>query len=339
MSYPMASRRDLAAKISARSGLTALITTLPAKPVLWVLNYHRIGNPDDCPYDTDLFSATIEQFDEQVRFLKRHFHVATVDEVIDLLAGRKKNGHATALITFDDGYIDNYTGAFPVLAAHGVQGTFFLPTSYIGTNRLTWWDRIASIIKRSRKRMVRLDHPSPREFDLERDGVLKVIEQVLWIYKLEQVGDTEAFISMLMECFESTPDESGQCFMTWENAQAMARGGMAIGSHTHSHEILAKLPEPKQLEELLTSKALLESKLGTSVNAFSYPVGLRDTFSAATQAALREAKYRVAFSFYGGVNLLDQTDPYDIRRVDPATNPPARFRLQAALARCAGYAY
>jgi peptidoglycan/xylan/chitin deacetylase (PgdA/CDA1 family) len=335
----MPSRRDLAAKISARTGLTALIAMLPAKPVLWVLNYHRIGDPAECPYDTDLFSATVEQFDDQVRFLKRHFHVATVDEVIDLLAGGKKNRRASVLITFDDGYIDNYTGAFPVLAAHGVQGTFFLPTSYIGTNRLTWWDRIASIIKRSRKRVVHLDHPSPREFDLERDGVLKVIEQVLWIYKLEHVGDTEAFLSMLMERFESTPDESGQCFMTWENAQAMARGGMAIGSHTHNHEILAKLPEPKQLEELVTSKSLLESKLGTRVDAFSYPVGLRDTFSTATQTALREANYRVAFSFYGGVNLLAQTDPYDIRRVDPATHPPARFRLQAALARCAGYAY
>jgi len=243
------------------------------------------------------------------------------------------------LITFDDGYVDNYTNAFPVLSGHGVQGTFFLPTSFIGTNRLAWWDRIASIVRRSPKRIVRLSHPSPREFDIERDGVFKVMEQVLWIYKLEAVGDTETFISMLMESFESAPDESGRCFMDWDEARAMARGGMAIGSHAHSHEILARLPDEKQLDELVTSKALLESRLGITVDAFSYPVGLRESFSPATWAALRKANYRVAFSFYGGINLPEETDPYDVRRVDPATSPAARFRLQAALARCAGYCY
>jgi peptidoglycan/xylan/chitin deacetylase (PgdA/CDA1 family) len=332
------SKRDLAAKFSATTGLTALIGMLPAKPVLWVLNYHRLGNPDECPYDTDLFAGTAEQFDEQVRFLKRHFHVATIDEVIEIVARKKQSRHPMALITFDDGYIDNYTIAFPVLSSHGVQGTFFIPTSYIGTNKLTWWDRIASIVRRSPKRTVRLTQPS-REFNIERDGVLRVIEQVLWTYKLEAVGDTEAFISMLMERFESTPDESGQCFMNWDNVCEMACAGMAIGSHTHSHEILAKLPQNQQLEELTTSKAVLESRLGTTIEAFSYPVGLRDTFSPATQAALRQAKYQVAFSFYGGVNLSAKTDPYDIRRVDPASSPAARFRLQAALARFAAYAY
>jgi len=331
------SKRDLLANVSSSTSLTALIALLPAKPVVWVLNYHRIGNPDDCLYDSGVFSVTVEQFHEQLRFLKRHFHISTIDEVIEIVEKKKKNRHATVLITFDDGYIDNYTCAFPVLSAYGVQGTFFLPTSFVRTNRLPWWDRIASIIRRSPKRVVRLTHPS-REFDIEGEGVLNVIERILWIYKLELIGDTEAFISMLMEKFESTPEESGRCFMDWKEVQDMARKGMVIGSHTHNHDVLTRLPEQKQLEELVVSKQLLESRLGTTIDTCAYPVGHRESFSSATRAALRQANYRVAFSFYGGVNRLGEIDPYDIRRVCP-TPTSARFRLQAALARCAGYCY
>jgi len=52
------------------------------------------------------------------------------------------------LLTFDDGYRDNYDLAFPILRSHGVQGVFFLPTTFIGTDAIAWWDEIANLIQR-----------------------------------------------------------------------------------------------------------------------------------------------------------------------------------------------
>jgi peptidoglycan/xylan/chitin deacetylase (PgdA/CDA1 family) len=53
------------------------------------------------------------------------------------------------LLTFDDGCRDNYDLAFPILRSHGVQGVFFLPTAFIGTDAIAWWDEIANLIQRA----------------------------------------------------------------------------------------------------------------------------------------------------------------------------------------------
>ena len=124
--------------------------------------------------------------------------------------------------------------------------------------------------------------------------------------------------------------------MSWDEAAAMVRGGMTMGSHTHSHEVLARLPESEQGEELRGSKQILEARLGVRVDTVAYPVGLRDCFSAATQAAAKEAGYRAAFSFYGGFNLPGSITPMDVRRVAVTSPTAARFRFQTTLATLTG---
>jgi peptidoglycan/xylan/chitin deacetylase (PgdA/CDA1 family) len=330
------SKRDVLAACSKSIGFTNLLGLLRTKPGLLALNYHRIGVGEDSPYDSGVFSATAEEFDAHVRFLKRHFHVARLDEAIEVVEGARKPRGTVVLLTFDDGYLDNYEIAFPVLSAHGVQGVFFLPTSFIGTNRIPWWDLIASIIKRSRKSAFQLSYPSFHQFDIARDGVLAVVEQVLWVFKREAAEDTECFLTALEEaCDSPRPDECQRCFLNWEEASAMLRGGMAIGSHTHNHEILSRLSEEQQLEELVSSKGILEQRLGVPIHAVSYPVGLPESFSSATQAAAERARYRAAFSFYGGCNSFGATERYDVRRY--AVNAwSARFQLQTTLAAATG---
>jgi len=167
MSIP---KRDALAACCRYLGVTGLLSALPTKPILLVLNYHRIGNREETPLDSEVFSATAEEFDEHIRFLKRRLHVATLDEAIEIVEKRKRPSGAVALLTFDDGYLDNYEAAFPVLAAHGAQGVFFLPTAYVGTNRLSWWDTIAYLVKHSRQRKIRLGIPHFRNSTWPRWG-------------------------------------------------------------------------------------------------------------------------------------------------------------------------
>jgi peptidoglycan/xylan/chitin deacetylase (PgdA/CDA1 family) len=330
------SKRDVLAACGRNLGFTGLLGLLPTKPGLLVLNYHRIGVREDCPYDSGVFSATAGEFDEHIRFLKRRFTVGRLDEAIEIVEQAKKPRGTVVLLTFDDGYLDNYEIAFPVLSSHGIQGVFFLPTSFIGTNRIPWWDLIAAIIKRSRKSSFRLSYPSIHQFDIARDGALAVVEKVLWVFKREAVEDTECFLAALEEaCDSPRPDKSERCFLNWEEAAAMLRGRMAVGSHTHSHEILSRLSEERQLEELVLSKRILEDRLGEPIRAMSYPVGLPESFSSTTRDAAQKAGYRAAFSFYGGCNKYGGTERYDVRRyaVDPAA---ARFQLQTTLAATTG---
>lgn len=327
-------KRDALAAFSRYSGFTRLLSFLPERPMLLVLNYHRIGNPEETPYDPELFSATAAGLEEQVRFLKRRFHLAPLDEALEIVEGARRPRGAVVLLTFDDGYLDNYRLAFPVLASYGAPAVFFLPTSFIGSNHISWWDSIAYIIKGSRNRKFRLGAPPFPEFDIDAMGAPRVIGRVLDIYRrgAGAAKASEPFIAMLEEaCASPRPNGTDRCFMNWDEAAEMLRGGMAIGSHGHSHEILARLPDAEQRDELVRSRRILEERLGTPIRALSYPVGLPESFSSVTRAAAVQAGYRVAFSFYGRFNRPGGIDPYDVGRF--AVSPHMdRFRLQTSLA-------
>jgi peptidoglycan/xylan/chitin deacetylase (PgdA/CDA1 family) len=334
---PAYAKRDLLADLSRFSGVTRVLSALPRKPLLIVLNYHRIGEPDKSPYDAEVFSATPQDLDTQISFWKRRFHIATLEEAIDMVERPERHRGTSVLFTFDDGYLDNYELAFPLLANHGVQAIFFLPTSFIGTNRIPWWDVIAYIVKNSRKKRFRLEAP-PCEFDLAAEGIHRAIPRLLDLYRRAAQTGSEHFIALLEEaCDSPRPNGSHRCFLNWDEAAAMLRGGMSIGSHTHSHEILSRLPDHEQLRELETSRSILQERLGSPIDALSYPVGLRESFSSYTQTAAQKAGYRIAFSFYGGLNKPGSIKRYDVMRYSTAFGRSiGRYQLQAALAAITG---
>ncbi len=329
----MRGKRELVSDLCAATGFTWLLEHTPPRPVLMILNYHRIGDQDATEYDSGLFSCTAEAFDWQIGHLKSRFRMTTLDAVLGMLSGETRLTEPQVLITFDDGYIDNYQLAYPVLRRHGVQGVFFLPTGFAGTNRVPWWDEIAYIVKHSRHTRFRLEYPQAEEFDLEADGNARCIIRILRLYKQPAMRDPGRFVEQLESACDSHRPGNGaqRCFLDWNEAREMQQGGMAFGSHTHTHEILSKLPAQGQLEELRLSREILEKELGRNIDTLAYPVGARDTFSADTVEALRAAKYRAAFSFYTGFNTAGSIAPFDIRRCGVDQQSPKRLRLQTAI--------
>jgi peptidoglycan/xylan/chitin deacetylase (PgdA/CDA1 family) len=332
LNVQMRGKRELLARMCSRTGLTRALETLPQRRALTILNYHRIGNADETPFDSGVFSATADQFDAQITYLKRRFRMATLEDVFAMVDGNTPRG-TSVLITFDDGYLDNYTLAFPMLRAHGVQAVFFLPTAFIGTGKLPWWDVIAYVIKRSLKRRIRLEYPEPASFDLAVHGGKGVSMEILRLSTQPAVKDPERFLLELeTECEVARPEaEAERCFLNWDEAREMQQHGMAFGSHTHSHEILTKLSAERQREEVRYSREILERELNQRVETLAYPVGLQHCFSSDTVRALEETGYRAAFSYYGGSNQVGRIRPFDIRRYGVADASFARFRLQTSL--------
>jgi peptidoglycan/xylan/chitin deacetylase (PgdA/CDA1 family) len=328
----MHGKRELLARVCSRTGLTRILESLPQRRALIILNYHRLGNADETPFDSGVFSATAEQFDSQIAFFKRRFHMSTLGEVFAMIGGNAPRG-TSVLITFDDGYRDNYTLAFPILRAHGVQGVFFLPTAFIGTGKLPWWDLIAYIVKQSDKKRIHLEYPEPVILDLENDGKRYACMQILRLFTQPAVKDQERFIADLEKACEVLRPENAteRCFLDWHEAREMLQHGMAFGSHTHRHEILTKLSPELQRVEARHSRGILERELKRHIDILAYPVGLKHCFSVDTVRALEQAGYRAAFSFYGGSNRPGVMQPFDLRRCSVVDQSHARLRFQAAL--------
>jgi peptidoglycan/xylan/chitin deacetylase (PgdA/CDA1 family) len=163
------------------------------------------------------------------------------------------------------------------------------------------------------------------------------LRAVLRSYKRTENVDHARFIRELAEETkgEALP-ESLRRFLDWDEAREMIRGGMAIGSHTHSHQVLSQLELEQQQEELSKSQAILKQQLGIKADVLAYPVGARTSFTHQTQQSALEAGYRAAFSFYGGTNLPGKTSPYDVTRIGMGDQSWSRFRVQSAVCRCTG---
>jgi len=88
--------------------------------------------------------------------------------------------------------------------------------------------------------------------------------------------------------------------LSWSDLQEMARAGFEIGTHSHTHVIIAKHDRERAIEEITRPKKILEEKLGIAIRSFAYPKGHSDSFAEWTRDLLREAGYSVACTQVGG---------------------------------------
>jgi peptidoglycan/xylan/chitin deacetylase (PgdA/CDA1 family) len=227
------------------------------------------------------------------------------------------------MITFDDGYRDNFTAAFPILKAAGVPAVFFIPTGFVGTSQVPWWDEIAWMVRHTTKKSVEIPFTGER---LQLNGVPRnvAIRTVLTAFK-RSPGETTRKVGELRKVLDCKLPEaaSEKLFVNWDDLESMRRAGMDIGSHTHSHQILSHLSASEQLEELRRSKQLLEAHLGESVDSIAYPVGAVDSFTNETMALTQQCGYKVGFSFINGANLASDLPRYSMRRIAVEDNASA----------------
>jgi len=326
----MTSKKEMLAQFASHSGITRVLESLPGRASLLILNYHRIGDPQLTQYDPGLYSCTAAEFDWQLDWLKHRFPILSLPEAVDIAHGRAKPSRPSILITFDDGYRDNYVEAFPLLRKHRVSATFFLPTAFVGSHSLPWWDEIAYMVKQAKGSRLKLTYPEPEEFDLTSPDRLTAVFDVLRAFKRATAVDTERFLQELEAAsgVERPGDHSERCFMTWDEAREMQAAGMCFGSHTHTHEILGRIPYERQVEELRTSRRILETELGRTIDTLAYPRGRMSSFSEETFAALRETNYTTAFSFYSGINKPGSINPLDVLREAVEVESRNLFRLR-----------
>ena len=305
-------KKKLLARLLGATGLRPLLSRVAGWSGVLCLNYHRIGEAGRSAYDHGLWSATAEAFDDQVGWLKSCFDVIRPEDLPTALAGRKGR---YVLITFDDGYRDNYTAAFPVLKRHAVPATFFVSTGFIDAPRLPWWDEIAWMVRTSRKAAVELPAwlPAPVPFDEPDRG--RAMYAVLCTYKSLSPASAEEFLRAVGDA-AGTGRHPGagaaDLWMTWDMLREMRAAGMSVGGHTVNHPILIRMSREEQLPEIDGCGRRLADELGGPMRSFSYPNG---DFNEDTRACLREVGVRFAFGYRGGFRTFDDWDDLDVRRM------------------------
>lgn len=283
---------------------------------LYCFNYHRIGNANISEYDPNVFSCTAEQFDLQLNFYKNNFFVITLTQALTLIAENKLLDKKYVLITFDDGYIDNYTVAMPLLIKHEMTAVFHLPSDYVESAIIPWWDEIAYMVKHTEKTTLKFgDYPvvSLTQFNLSKT-IRLVMNNVKHDPRSMDLKVKE--LSQTLACRINAEKEVPNLFVNWQQVQEMAKNGMFIGSHTRSHRILSHLSLEDQTQEMRLSKEVIENKIGVPVASIAYPVGNKKSFTDATCELAKALGYQCGFSFISGYNsLLNPEDNFHLKRI------------------------
>jgi peptidoglycan/xylan/chitin deacetylase (PgdA/CDA1 family) len=283
-----------------------------------VFAYHRIGSCLGHPYDDELISATAEDFRAQLAFVRTRFEMIGLDELLRLAANGFAARRPTALVTFDDGYRDNYEVALPILRELKIPAVFFISNGYIGASRMTWWDRVAFCVKQTRHERLELDYPVHRIYDLGQASRTDAIRRILHEYAMSPELDDRRFFGELEERtgIDTHSAAGGHAlFMSWDQVRSLRDQGMSVGAHTHNDPVLGRLSPEQQALELSTSRDRIRDELGDSVVAMAYPVGGLTTFTETTKHIAQEHGFRAAFAYFGGVNRPGRTDPFEIHRM------------------------
>jgi peptidoglycan/xylan/chitin deacetylase (PgdA/CDA1 family) len=337
-------KREFLARAFGQAGVLDLLeqTIARRRPGLIVLTYHRIAEIEMDPFYTPVISATPESFRTQIQWLHNRMRMITLDELIDQVAGGLSWREPVMLLTFDDGYRDNFEFAAPLLREQNVPATFFIPTGFVELPKLPWWDHIAYVIKQTHVRRFVVDRCStgrqpPLEIDLEAMSQTTAIASIIRAFLDETIPDEQWFLDRLTQvCLVEFDSEAlgRNLFMSWANVHELADSSLAftIGSHTHSHRKLATLDIDAQRDELARSKQILQAKLERPIKALAYPYGWPGTYTSQTKVLATEAGYEFAFSTREGVNPLDDFDRYEVKRLGVgSSDTPALLRARSTL--------
>ena len=109
-----------------------------------ILTYHRVCPEND---NWSLQSIKPQLFKQQMEYILKKYEIISLHKLAKYICEEKSLPQKAIIITFDDGYLDSYLYAYPILKEHHIPATIFLATGYIESNRLFWWDEIGYIIQ------------------------------------------------------------------------------------------------------------------------------------------------------------------------------------------------
>ncbi|GGY82308.1 polysaccharide deacetylase [Cellvibrio zantedeschiae] len=285
---------------------------------LWILMYHRILPAHDARFQLEEPGMLVkpETFEMHVKEIKRNFDLISLGEWVSAKERGEKLPPKACAITFDDGWLDNFEYALPILKNEAAPATLFVVADKIGTD-FQFWPNIVSILLLNGAAKAMCLHPLFEPLSAKLTAVTSSSsrdELANIILHLKKFSDEAIFSALEDISWRSLcPANLPPALMDWDQLKAMQNTGLVeIGSHTCTHRRLTNFLQPNELEhEIVTSKLKLQEKLNTPVNLFCFPNG--DYNQEALSLVMQN--YSAAVTTRRGINLPSNTNLHELTRI------------------------
>ncbi len=263
-----------------------------------VLAYHSIS-------DVTLKSLEIEQetkcFEQQVMFLKNNYTPISLTEFLECRDNGNKFPPNAVLLTFDDGYRDNYVNALPILKAYDVPAVIFITVDPVETGEPLFFDALRYAISKTRSLRLDLTDAGLSRYVLAKSDesmLCKAINEIVEYSKDRAEELNSKLIATICERLDvDWEDVKRHCrYLSWDEISEMTGSGIEFGSHTKTHPRLSSLSFEECKAELAESKRIIEARINRPVRTLAYPFGGRKDFNETVENAAIESGYQCAFS-------------------------------------------
>ncbi len=260
---------------------------------LFISMYHYTRDLKHSRYP-EIKGLDLSLFRQQLEYMKANFNIMTMEQVIDAVEGKSELPEKALLLTFDDGYVDNFTFALPILEEFGVQGSFFIPGKTFSTHQLLDVNKIhyilasADICKLVEDVKKQMDKYRGSEYDyaptdelFEKYAVASrfdvketvFVKQMLQTVLPEKLRNT--ILSNLFEKYVGVSEQqiAYELYMTEDQVRTMKRHGMFIGIHGYDHYWLANLPKEQMQKDISMALNTLDEFLDRKHWVMNFPYG------------------------------------------------------------------
>ncbi len=255
-------------------GVARLYTWLRAPDGFLILMYHSVPDSARAPFIDPSNAVPADVFEQQLSLLSKTCSVISLADAIACQKARRAMPDRSVVITFDDGYFDNYEVAAPLLAKYGLPATVFVCTGYVHRQEPQWIDELYNAF---RFRQVDSLTLSEYSVDFALDSVREERAAYQFLSSNLLTKGYAARRALLDEVnVQLAPREAvPRLTLRWEDLRAMRREfpNLELGLHTHDHLDLSGIAVSAAIAEIRKSQAMFESEMGFPARYFSYPYG------------------------------------------------------------------
>jgi peptidoglycan/xylan/chitin deacetylase (PgdA/CDA1 family) len=291
------------------AGMARLSRTFRPKNGATILCGHRVADDDEgC-----LQGLRPSWLAEQLNYLSRHYHFLPLSKLLDCYERHQSIPPNSVVITFDDGFRDNFTNAYPILQQYHVPATVFLATGCVSSGDLPWPQQVGYLFQQTK--VDRVCHITTKEIPVllksswDRNAARSTVREVLGRMSRVERERSIAELSGLLQV-----DIPRDRMLTWDQVKTMQNGGIEFGAHSFSHPWMALLSPEEARWEMEASLHDIQHHCGITRPSFVFPAGsfTQDLVKMAISVGFRcvfQSRYSVR------VNQIGVNDQFSLSRI------------------------
>lgn len=286
-----------------------------------IIMLHRVtASKEDIVYEDIEF--TKEYLEKTINyFIENNYEIVSLDTAYEILNGQIKVDKKFVVFTFDDGYIDNFTLAYPIFKKYNIPFTIYITTSFPDKTAVLWWYALKELINKNQIIKFTINEKTYR-YDTSSLKKKVFLELRSLILSVDVDQQKNLFKILFEENGIDVLQYSKELTMSWNQIKTLSEDELVtIGAHTTNHHNLKRLNAETIEKEILDSKERIEFMIESKVEHFAFPYGSQNETGKREIEIAEKINFKTCTTTMCG-NLFPEHSKYmsSLPRIAPSSN-------------------